>query len=173
MLNYHVSMPAQPEDADVRWLDADEQHVWRVFLDAMTGVFDGIDRQLQHGAKIPHAYYEILVQLSEADDRWLHMSELADRLTSSRSRLSHAVARLEERGWVRREACPEDRRGQHAVLTDAGFAALAAAAPGHVETVRRYLIDPLSREDLQSLGRISEILRAARGADAPPPGCPT
>lgn len=166
-------MPAPAATPDEpRWLSQDEQQVWRSFLDAMTGLFDVLDRQLQHEAKVPHAYYEILVHLSEADDRTLHMSELADRLTSSRSRLSHAVARLEERDWVRREPCPEDRRGQHAVLTDSGFAALAAAAPSHVATVRRYLVDAIDPEELQALGVISEKLRKARGESGPPPGCP-
>lgn len=164
--------PTTPGQQEPRWLSQDEQHVWRTFLDAMTGLFEVLDRQLQTEAKVPHAYYEILVHLSEAEHRTLHMSELADRLTSSRSRLSHAVARLEERGWVRREPCPEDRRGQHAVLTDSGFAALEVAAPSHVATVRRYLLDPLSAEEFAALGTISEKLRAARGEHRPPPGCP-
>ncbi|RKS80092.1 DNA-binding MarR family transcriptional regulator [Motilibacter peucedani] len=161
-----------PTGPEPRWLSADEQHVWRTFLDAMTGLFDELDRQLQAEAGIPHAYYEILVHLSEAPGRRLRMSELADRLTSSRSRLSHAVSRLEERGWIRREACPSDRRGQEAVLTDLGFESLAAAAPGHVAAVRRYLVDALSPEDYAALGRISTALRAARGAETPPAGCP-
>ena len=81
------------------------------------------------------------MRLSEAPGRALRMSQLAEASTSSKSRLSHAVARLEERGWIRRTDCPTDRRGQVAQLTDEGFAALAAAAPGHVEQVRRALID--------------------------------
>jgi DNA-binding MarR family transcriptional regulator len=116
---------------------------------------------------MPHAYYEILVRLSEADGRSLRMSELADRTLSSRSRLSHAVARLEERGWVAREDCPTDRRGQVARLTDAGLATLAAAAPGHVNAVREFLIDRLTGEQLEQLTAIGEaILAQARGADA-------
>ena len=77
------------------------------------------------------------------------MSELADRCLSSRSRLSHAVSRLEERGWVRRQVCAEDGRGQLAVLTDEGFAALEAAAPVHVESVRTHLFDQLSPEQVE------------------------
>lgn len=107
---------------------------------------------------MPHAYYVILVHLSEAPDRRLRMSELAEAAGSSRSRLSHAVGRLEQSGWVRREDCPTDRRGQLAVLTDQGFAALAAAAPGHVEGVRRHLFDPLSPAQIDQLRRISEAL---------------
>src|SRR3954447_16624816 len=128
---------------ETRWLDPDEQRTWRAFLGATQLLFDQLDRELQRDAGMPHAYYEILVILSEAPGRTLRMSELAERTRSSRSRLSHAVARLEERGWIRREDCPPARRGAFAVLTDAGFAVLAAAAPGHVEAVRRQLFDRL------------------------------
>ncbi|MBM7076062.1 MULTISPECIES: MarR family winged helix-turn-helix transcriptional regulator [Micromonospora] len=143
-----------------RWLDPDEQQTWRAFLTATRALTDTLDRELQHDAGMPHAYYEILVRLSEVPDRRLRMSELADLTGSSRSRLSHAVARLETAGWVRREDCPTDRRGQVAVLTDAGFAALAAAAPGHVEGVRRHLFDALSPAQVDQLRRISETLVA-------------
>ena len=81
-----------------RWLDDDEQQTWRAFLGANRLVFEQLDRELQRDSGIPHAYYEILVRLSEAPDRALRMSALADRSQSSRSRLSHAVARLEENG---------------------------------------------------------------------------
>src|SRR6478735_11122293 len=104
--------------ADTRWLDNDEQATWRAFLTAQRLLFDRLERQLQRDAGLPHAYYEILVRLSEAPDRRLRMSALADRSQSSRSRLSHAVARLEENGWVRRESCADDKRGQVAFLTD-------------------------------------------------------
>src|SRR2546423_3092249 len=105
-----------------RWLDDDEQHAWRAFLSTAQLLLDQLDRELQREAGMPHAYYEILVVLSEAPDRTLRMSDLAAVTRSSRSRLSHAVARLEERGWVRRTACDTDKRGQFAVLTDEGFA---------------------------------------------------
>src|SRR5690348_11734002 len=114
------------------WLSAEEQRAWRAYLEATMLLFDALDRELQRDARMPHAYYEILVRLSEAEGRTLRMSELADRTRSSRSRLSHAVARLEERGWVVRRECADDRRGQLAQLTDEGFAVLAEAAPGHV-----------------------------------------
>jgi DNA-binding MarR family transcriptional regulator len=153
------------QQADTRWLDSDEQQVWRSFLDASRVLFDALDRQLQADADMPHAYYEILVRLSEAGERTMRMSELADSLLSSRSRLSHAVARLEERGWVRRRSDPADRRGQWAVLTDEGFAALAAAAPGHVEAVRDSLFDALAPEDVTALGRISDAIRARAAGD--------
>jgi DNA-binding MarR family transcriptional regulator len=152
--------------ADTRWLDADEQQTWRSFLTASRLVFDRIERQLQHGAGLPHAYYEILVRLSEAPGRTLRMSDLASTSLSSRSRLSHAVARMEEAGWVRRTPCPTDKRGQNAELTEAGFARLAAAAPGHVEEVRTLLFDALTREQQHALREISDAL-SARLADAP------
>ncbi|MFI6272421.1 MarR family winged helix-turn-helix transcriptional regulator [Micromonospora zamorensis] len=141
-----------------RWLDPDEQRTWRAYLTASRVLMDTLDRELQRDAGMPHAYYEILVQLSEAPGRQLRMSELAQAAGSSRSRLSHAVARLEAAGWVRREECPTDRRGQIAVLTDDGFATLAAAAPGHVEGVRRHLFDALSPAQVDQLRRISETL---------------
>ncbi|MET8200778.1 MarR family winged helix-turn-helix transcriptional regulator [Micromonospora taraxaci] len=141
-----------------RWLDPDEQRTWRAYLTASRALMDTLDRELQRDAGMPHAYYEILVRLSEAPGRQLRMSELAQAAGSSRSRLSHAVARLETAGWVRREDCPTDRRGQIALLTDEGFVTLAAAAPGHVEGVRRHLFDALSPAQVDQLRRISETL---------------
>src|SRR3954466_14747080 len=149
-----------------RWLTPAEQQAWRAYVESSKVLFDALDRQLQRDADMPHAYYEILVRLSEADARSLRMSELADRTLSSRSRLSHAVARLEERGWVVREECPTDRRGQVARLTDQGFATLAAAAPGHVDAVRQNIIDVLSAEQLGHLTAIGEaIVGRVRGQD--------
>ena len=142
-----------------RWLNREEQRAWRAFLDANQLLFETLDHELQRDAGIPHGYYEILVRLSEAPDRTLRMSQLAERSQSSRSRISHAVARLEEAGWVRRETCPTDRRGSMAVLTDKGFEALAAAAPGHVEGVRSHLFDRLSEEQVAQLRAISEAVR--------------
>jgi DNA-binding MarR family transcriptional regulator len=139
-------------------LDAEEQSAWRAFLTANQLLFEQLDHELQRDAGIPHGYYEILVRLSEAPGRTLRMSQLAERSQSSRSRISHAVARLEEAGWVRRELCPTDRRGSMAVLTDEGFGALAAAAPGHVEGVRSHLFDCLSREQVDQLRAISEAV---------------
>jgi DNA-binding MarR family transcriptional regulator len=143
-----------------RWLTEDEQRTWRAFMAANQSLQEAIDAQLQRDAGMPHAYYEILVRLSEAPDRSLRMRDLATASMSSKSRLSHAVARLEERGWVRRANCPTDRRGQTAWLTDDGFAALAAAAPGHVEQVRCTLFDALTSEQVRQLHEISDAIRA-------------
>jgi DNA-binding MarR family transcriptional regulator len=144
-----------------RWLSTAEQRAWRSYLESTKVLMDALDRQLQRDAGMPHAYYEILVRLSEAEDRSLRMSELADSTLSSRSRLSHAVARLEERGWVVREECATDRRGQVARLTDAGFEVLDAAAPGHVAAVRRFVIDALTPEQLAALGTVGDAIIAA------------
>lgn len=151
-----------------RWLDADEQRTWRVFLTAQRLLFDRLERQLQRDAGLPMAYFEILVQLSEAPDRTLRMSQLAAGALSSRSRLSHAVARLEAAGWVRRRACTEDRRGAWATLTDAGLAKLDEAARGHVAAVRADLLDPLTAPQRHALRDIGETL-VAHLADGPPP----
>ena len=143
---------------EARWLDAEEQKAWRAWLFSTQLLQDRLDRELTHGTGISHAYYEILVALSEAPGQMMRMSELADRCLSSRSRLSHAVSRLEERGWVRREACADDARGQLAVLTDEGFAALEAAAPIHVESVRTHLFDQLTREQVEHMRDLGETL---------------
>jgi DNA-binding MarR family transcriptional regulator len=158
-----------------RWLTPEEQDAWRAFMAGCRALFSAVDAQLQRDAGMPLAYYEILVQLSEAPGRALRMSQLAEAASASKSRASHAVARLEERGWVRRLDCPTDRRGQVAELTDEGYAVLAAAAPGHVEQVRQSLFDGLSPEQVTQLKAIGETMAAACGGrpvPAFPPGCP-
>jgi DNA-binding MarR family transcriptional regulator len=157
-----------------RWLSSDEQQAWRAFLTACQTLFAAVDAQLLHDSDIPHGYYEILVRLSEAPGRALRMTQLAEASTSSKSRLSHAVARLEERSWVRRMDCATDRRGQIAQLTDEGYAALAAAAPGHVAQVRRLLIDRLTAEQVEQLREISDAITAGAepGQVAEAGGCP-
>jgi DNA-binding MarR family transcriptional regulator len=141
-----------------RWLDDEEQRTWRSFITASRLFWDRVERQLQQGAGIPHAYYEILVRLSEAPQHTLRMSQLASNSLSSRSRLSHAVARMEESGWIRRLPFPDDRRGALAQLTEEGMARLAAAAPGHVEEVRSLLFDALTPAQVAALREISDAL---------------
>ena len=150
--------PAGRPSGEPRWLDDEEQKAWRAWLFSAMLLQDRLDRELTGETGISHAYYEILVALSEAPERMMRMSELADRCLSSRSRLSHAVSRLEERGWVRRQVCPGDGRGQLAVLTDEGFAALEGAAPVHVESVRTHLFDQLTPEQVASMREIGETL---------------
>ncbi|MDT7723429.1 MAG: hypothetical protein QOI21_5 [Actinomycetota bacterium] len=161
--------------SETRWLSDEEQNVWRTFAAATSMLHAHIEAQLQRDGGMPHAYYEVLVVLSEAPARTLRMSELADARLSSRSRLSHAVARLEASGWVRREACPTDKRGAWAVLTPAGFAALEAAAPSHVETVRQCLFDALTPEQVEQLGEIMTAIREqmSPGYEAAIDACPS
>ena len=147
-----------PHAGAPRWLDAEEQRAWRAWLNSTQLLQDRLDRELTRDTGISHAYYEILVALSETEGRMMRMSQLADRCLSSRSRLSHAVSRLEERGWVRRQVCEEDGRGQLAVLTDEGFAALEAAAPVHVESVRTHLFDQLTPEQVAAMRDIGDTL---------------
>jgi DNA-binding MarR family transcriptional regulator len=147
-----------------RWLSAEEQCHWRTFLSATSALFDALDRQMQADSGFPHAYYEVLVHLSESPGRRLRMSELADRVVSSRSRITHTVGRMEDRGLVTREACVDDGRGVLCVLTDAGFARLEATAPGHVETVRTLVFDPLERPDAENLGvALTKVREKLRG----------
>jgi DNA-binding MarR family transcriptional regulator len=136
----------------VRWLTPEEQSVWRAFLDVSRLMTDQMNRQLSDDSGMSLPEYEILVALSEAPDRRLRMSELADRVLSSRSRITHTVGRMEERGHVHREACADDGRGVLCVLADAGFAVLEAAAPSHVESVRSAMFDPLTAKEVDALG---------------------
>ncbi|MEY3361183.1 MAG: hypothetical protein RL531_902 [Actinomycetota bacterium] len=160
---------AEQQDA-TRWLTRDEQAVWRAYLVATNMLAARLADDLEAATGLTNSDYELLVQLSESEGRRLRMTALASRSLSSKSRLSHAVSRFEARGWVRREQCEDDRRGAWAVLTDEGFAVLEAAAPLHVENVRRHLFDPLSATEVAELGRICRTLAdhlcGVEGADA-------
>ena len=134
-----------------RWLDDREQRAWRGFLGASARLLDQLDRELQREHGMTLSDYEILAQLSEAPDERLRMTELASRAYASKSRLSHHIRRLIERGWVSREVCPADRRGAYAVLTAAGRRKLEQAAPSHVGGVRCHLFDQLTRDQVDAL----------------------
>jgi DNA-binding MarR family transcriptional regulator len=150
-----------------QWLDPLEDRVWRSFLEVNGRLDRVLDRQLQVDSGLPLTYYVVLAMLSEAPDRQLRMAELAEVTTSTPSRISHAVARLEEAGWVERRPCATDRRGWLAVLTDEGFRVLQAAAPGHVEAVRRVFFDPLTRSQVETLvDAFTAMLDALREEDA-------
>lgn len=151
------SMTTTPAE-EPRWLSDDEQRTWRAYLHATTLLEDHLDRQLQRDAGMPHIYYGLLIQLSEAPRRRLRMTELAIGAKITRSRLSHAIARLEKNGWVRREDCPSDKRGQFAALTDEGFAVVERTAPGHVSAVRQALFDRLTPEQTEQLGTIMRAI---------------
>lgn len=151
--------------SDPQWLSAEQQRAWRAFVESTKVLFDALDRQLLRDADMPHTYFEMLVRLSEAPGREMRMSELADVTLSSRSRLSHAVSRLEERGWVARRDCQTDRRGQIATLTDTGLDVLRGAAGGHVDVVRRLVIDALTPQQTAALAEIGETIRDRVRAD--------
>jgi DNA-binding MarR family transcriptional regulator len=122
-----------------------------------------LDAELQKDAGITHFDYLVLSGLSEAPGRTLRMSELAATASSSLSRLSHVVSRLEARGWVRREPCPGDGRFVNAVLTEEGWQKIVATAPGHVAAVRELLVNTLTGEEFEQLGTLSEKILAAQG----------
>ncbi len=137
--------------SDTRWLTSDEQLAWRAFLFATLLVSTELDHQLRHDSHMSHDYYGMLSRLSEAPNRSLRMSDLAQLTSSSASRLSHAVANLEKLGWIIRRRSATDRRVHFAVLTDVGMQALVDAAPGHIEAVRQYLLDSLTPEQQAQL----------------------
>lgn len=136
-----------------RWLDPDEQRAWRAFLEGSRHLWERLEKELDAGSALSLAEYEILVRLSEEDDRSLRMSQLADAVVQSRSRLTHTATRLEDRGLVIRRRTPEDRRGVVCTMTDAGHDLLVASAPVHVEGVRTHLFDLLTDEEVEVIGR--------------------
>ncbi|WP_149827661.1 MarR family winged helix-turn-helix transcriptional regulator [Streptomyces tailanensis] len=156
-----------------RWLTPDEQRAWRAYVAASSLLEDALDRQLQQEAGMPHLYYSMLAALSEAPDRRMRMTDLAERLKITRSRLTYVVTRLEKDGVLRRENCQWDKRGSIAVLTDEGMALLERTAPGHVETVRKAVFDHLTPEQIGQLEEISlGIAAAIQGEDGPHPTAP-
>jgi DNA-binding MarR family transcriptional regulator len=135
-----------------RWLDAEEQHAWREYLRATRLLEAALDHDLQNQG-LQLSEYEIISMLSEQPDRRLRMSQIAELVVQSRSRLTHTAGRLEKRGWVHREPCAGDRRGVELVLTDTGYAEISRMAPTHVGSVRANMVDHLTREDFLALGR--------------------
>jgi DNA-binding MarR family transcriptional regulator len=149
-----------------RWLDDTQQRTWRAWLTVAELLPRELDAQLQRDAGLSHAAYVVLAMLSEAPGRSRRMSDLARRANQSQSRLSHTVARLEDRGWVRRERSAEDGRGNVAVLTDAGWDLVRSVAPGHVDAVRAALFDPLTPEQTESLREVLETVVEALDPDS-------
>jgi DNA-binding MarR family transcriptional regulator len=154
------------------WLSDTQQAAWRPFVALLIRLPAALDAQLQKDAGISQFDYLVLSALSEAPDRTLRMSELAATASSSLSRLSHVVSRLEDKGWVRRAPCPGDGRFINAILTEEGCQKVVATAPGHVAAVRRLLVDMLTAEELQALGAISEKVLAAQGIKVTIPNQP-
>ena len=145
----------------VRWLTTEQQQHWRAFVDGAARLNEALGRQLERDAELSLSEYEVLVRLSEAPDRTLRMSSLADELAHSRSRITHTIHRLQVAGLLERRACPADGRGVNAVLTPLGLARLAAAAPGHVDAVRTHLVDLLTDAQLEVLGDAMAVVGAA------------
>jgi DNA-binding MarR family transcriptional regulator len=141
-----------------RWLDERQQRTWRAWLTVSELLPRTLDAQLQRDAGISHAAYVVLAMLSESPTRSRRMSDLARRANQSQSRLSHTVARLEERGWVRRERSAEDGRGNLAVLTESGWEIVRSVAPGHVDAVRAAMFAPLTEEQTEALGQVLEAI---------------
>jgi DNA-binding MarR family transcriptional regulator len=144
--------------SDPRWLTDDEQRSWRPLVSVLLRLPAAIDAEFQRDAGITHFEYMVLSSLSEAPERSLRMSDLAGLSSGSLSRLSHVVSRLEKRGWVRRESCPGDGRFINAVLTDDGWDKVVATAPGHVEAVRKLVIEALTPEEFRALGEASQSI---------------
>ena len=141
-----------------RWLTPEERAAW-LRLIAVVELLPGVlDSQLRRDAGMTHFDYFVLAMLSEAPDRTMRMTTLAHRTNATLPRLSHVVQRLEARGLVDRRPCPGDGRATNATLTEAGWEAVVAAAPGHVENVREHVIDPLTPDQLGEMARIADAM---------------
>ena len=157
------------------WLDAEESQAWRALASALVKLPAALDAQLRHDAGISHFEYQVLALLSEAPGCTLRMSVLAAQAEGSLPRLSQVVARLEQRGWVRRAPDPADGRYTLAILTGQGLAKVTQAAPGHVQEVRRLVFDPLTKAQSRQLREIGRRITRAidlddyRREDQPPP----
>ena len=141
-----------------RWLDEAEERAWREYMRMRTLLNAQIVRDLGREAGLSEPDYDVLSTLSEIEGRRWRLQELAAHMAWSKSRLSHHLTRMEQRGLVTRQECGDDGRGAFVVLTDAGLRAIEAAAPGHVASVRRHFIDLLSGEQLEALAEIAETV---------------
>jgi len=148
-----------PTQTDVRWLNPREMKAWRSYIIASRRMLEALDSDLA-GFELTMADYEVLAQLSDAPGRKLRMSELAEIAMVSKSRLSHRMKVMEAAGWVKREECPEDRRGYFAVMTDKGFKAIEKAAPTHVGSVRNRFLDHLTVKDQEDLAKIFDRVQS-------------
>jgi len=158
-----MDIPQEP-----RWLDAEEREAWLALASTLIRLPSALDEQLRRDAGISHFEYQVLANLSQVPDRTLRMSVLATRTEGSLPRLSQVVARLEQRGWVRRTPDPADGRYTLAILTDEGWTKAAEAAPGHVEEVRRLVFDPLTKPQSRQLREIGRRILHAIDPDELP-----
>ena len=144
---------------EVKWLTAEQQTHWRAFRGGAARLFAALEHELERDTGLSTHEYEVLVRLSETPDRTLRMAQLADNIAHSRSRLTHTIRRMEERGLVTRAPCVEDARGVNCVMTEKGWEVLVAAAPLHVQSVRDHLVDVLTDEQFAALGDAMEAVR--------------
>ena len=151
-------------------LDEHEARIWRAFIDGSELLRHRVEREVQQSATVPAGYYGILVALSEAPGRRMRMGDLATATVSSPSRLSHAVSKLQSAGWVERQACGADGRGLHAVLTDAGLAALESAVPVAAGAAREHFLDVMDDDERAVVGAV--FARVPRAPAGGPPGLP-
>ncbi|HUQ55603.1 MAG TPA: MarR family transcriptional regulator [Lentzea sp.] len=140
-----------PASNTPRWLTPEQRLAWLQMVRVLTRLPATLDAQLERDAGMSFFEYHVLSMLSETPDRTLRLSRLAQLTSSSLSRLSNVVKRLESRGLLRREPDPDDRRASRAVLTPEGMAAVEQAAPGHVTTVRELVVDALDPAQLNQL----------------------
>ncbi|MEU8269795.1 MarR family transcriptional regulator [Sphaerisporangium sp. NPDC049002] len=154
---------------ETRWLDEREQRMWRAFATMRRRLDSAMERHL-NGENLSMADYQLLVPLSEAPGGRIRARELRRLAGWDRSRLSHQLRRMEQRGLVGREDCPGDARGTVIRLTSEGRSAIEAAAPGHVETVRRLFIDVLTPEEIETLTSIARRVLARIAQDTFGPG---
>ena len=143
------------KNSQPRWLNEREMRAWRSYIIASRRLLEALESDLD-GHDLTMSDYEVMAQLSDAPNRRMRMSELAELAMISKSRLSHRMKVMEKAGWIKREECSEDRRGYWAVMTDKGFRAIVAAAPDHVESVRRRFIDQLSNKEQENLSSTFE-----------------
>jgi DNA-binding MarR family transcriptional regulator len=148
-----------------RWLDEREQRVWRSLLEMHAALNARLARELQQETPLSMPDFAVLVQLTESADGRARVLELADALRWEKSRLSHHLARMQHRGLITREECLQDKRGAVVVVTPDGRAAIEAAAPLHVEGVRRYLFDLLTSEQIDALAEISATVNQRLAAE--------
>ncbi len=144
-----------------RWLEPAEMRAWRAFIDGSQRLLEVLNRELSDAHGLSLADYRILVLLSEAQSQSMRMSDLADGIVSSRSRLTHQIRRLETAGIVTRQECADDRRGVLAILTAEGLRRLEEAAPTHLDGVRKHLIDQLGADERRTIAEVFERADAA------------
>lgn len=153
--------------AETKWLSDAEQRAWRAYLRMTKTLTVALGRQLQADSALSLPDFEVLVNLTDVADNRLRVSELAKALRWEKSRLSHQIARMERRGLVTRQECVDDGRGWFVVLTPDGRAAIEAAAPGHVDTVRKLFFDDLTPDDVAALTSLAERVIARVEAHDP------